>query len=107
MNPTLTLVRSAWLDDWFVLEGGGNWASVEGTSQEWREIAECLRSGRGPGVRFKRCSVSKEPGDYWDFHSPRNATGLGDHLRIALKHGPVMADHIDGVLAAYTTESTA
>lgn len=102
MNPPLVLRRSEWLDNWYVLDGGGNWASVEGSSAEWREIAECLRSGRVHGVRHKRAAVAREAG-YWDFWSPRNATGFGDHLRIAIKHGEAMADHIDSVLAAYAS----
>jgi hypothetical protein len=98
-HPHPLLVASAWLDGWYVLEGGGNRASVEGTATEWREVADALRSGKG-GAHFKRLAAHKS-GDTWAFWSPRNATSESDRALVAVKHGPALADHIDKVLAAY------
>lgn len=75
------------LDDWYVLRGGGNWASVEGEACQWRAIAKGLREGKP--VRFKRCAIDREGGLY----SPRNAHSDRDIVRVPEPN--VLADQID------------
>lgn len=92
-------------DDWFVLHGGANWASIEGTAEEWREVADALEAGKGD-VRHKRLAATLRNGE-WGFYSPRNAAGERDHVRLAPKHGPALAAHIRTVLAAYAGQEQA
>lgn len=99
-SAELTLVASS-LSDWFVLEGGGNWASVEGPAAEWLEIAKGLEDRAD--VRFKRCCAHLRH-SLWDFSSPRNSTGPADSIVLPVDEGKILADHIRKVIAAYVRD---
>lgn len=78
----LTLERSLGDDsDWWSLRGGGNWASVEGTADEWREVARLLFAGKLATFygSSSRCAVRvDETGAVlW---SPRNKSGDRDDV---------------------------
>jgi hypothetical protein len=96
---SLTLNHCEWMGDWFTLDGGGNRSSVEGPAAEWREVAAALRAGKGD-VHHKRMCAHLQDGE-WLFWSPRNAVSDRDRARLAVKHGPALADHIEKVLAVY------
>lgn len=95
---TLKLVHCEWLDDWFVLSGGSNRASVEGPAAEWLEVAEALEAGKGD-VHHKRLCAYLRRGE-WRFWSPRNATA-NDYAALPEKHGRALGMHIRAVVNAY------
>jgi hypothetical protein len=114
----LTLRKSGWLDDWYVIEfakhDGRNWieadprghlhlrssarisdADVEGESAEMRAIARALRDGTG--VRFTRCAV-RFSDDTFELSSPRNSIKAAIFPRA---DATALADEIDRVLDAH------
>ncbi|MCZ2441489.1 MAG: hypothetical protein LC119_15145 [Burkholderiales bacterium] len=81
--------------DWLSLEGGGNWASVEGPAEEWLEVAAALRSGTA--VHHKRLALWQDGDGAWFMRSPRNAMSERDQVRIDDREA--LAAEIDAVLA--------
>jgi hypothetical protein len=82
----LQIRESDWLDDWYVLcdeygrDVGG--ASVEGTLEEWVQIAHAMK--KRESCSHKRCSA-RWMGHYYSFSSPRNSMGeeacaIGDEI---------------------------
>lgn len=67
--------------DWYVLLDANyrhlSDASVEGTAEEWRAVADALTTGES--VSFKRLSAKKDGNDYL-FCSPRNTQGRSARL---------------------------
>lgn len=102
MSGNLKLT-AGFLDDWFVLDGGGNWASVEGNSAEWGEVAGVLEASES-GIQHKRLACWKiEDGRSWEFYSPRNRSGVADHIVMPAGDALALAAHIRKVLAAYAS----
>lgn len=87
-------LMEAW-EDWYVLEGGTNWAQVEGDASEWRAIAAGIRSGQT--VRFKRCAVSVGE-THIGLESPRNSRGDDDLVLIEKRLGEDLVAHILAVV---------
>lgn len=102
---TVELER-VWDDsDFFRLTGGSNWATVEGSADEWLAIADALDELRD-GVRFKRCALSKDPGG-WELYSPRNASGPSDCVVLTWGEGEELAQRIRETVAAAVFEAWA
>ena len=93
----LTLVHGG-MDDWFALEGGANWACVEGHSAEWREVVLGIRSNES--VHHKRLAFERVA-DELRFWSPRNSRGEVDVVTHPAAEAEALATHIERVLAAY------
>ncbi len=90
-----------WLDqgpfeDWFVLRGGKNWASLEGTAADWRGIAKALVERRN--YSEKRIAVRFKD-DVATLYSPRNAVGENDS--VVVDDCPALAQHIEDELRNY------
>lgn len=86
------------LDDWYVLEGGRNWADVEGTADEWRAIAVAIRARKRES--FKRAAVAGAgPGKLVTLWSPRNACGANDHVELTAEEADALAAQIDQLLS--------
>jgi hypothetical protein len=95
---------------WFLdVDHEGNWhvlrdaqysyvsdACVEGTTEEWLEIADALR--KRESVSFKRCSV-RWSGDTFTLCSPRNTMG-----RPARLSGYAKADELADIISNAITE---
>ena len=86
MDRQLTLRKSEWLDDWYVVEwaehDGREWmepttwgasfqrsarvsdAEVEGTRAEMLALAEALEAGKNES--FRRCAVWRRGSSVWD-----------------------------------------
>lgn len=96
----LQLTKSEWIDDWYVLEGGCNWASVEGTAEEWHELARAMK--KKANKSFKRCAVALQPDGSFVFWSPRNSTGEEDSVRCPAEDARALEEHIIAVLGADT-----
>lgn len=113
----LTLRKSAWMDDWYVIEraehDGREWeekvgpntykfcksarfsgADVEGSAKEMREIARAIRKRKIVG--FKRCWVNAE-GDPVLFMSPRNSRTTGECSYVEALE---LAEEIEALLKA-------
>lgn len=75
------LVKSEWLDDWYVIEPSN--PSVEGSRAEWLELVKRLKQGVGSAFMFRRCAFQVGPDGDVAFSSPRNSTGEGDHVVVA------------------------
>lgn len=69
-------------------------ACVEGSVEEFRELAAALRAGQR--YRAKRCSAWIEDGRWW-FCSPRNT--VGGSAALPLERGAELADIIERALA--------
>ena len=92
----LTL-RAAWAN-WYVLDGGSNWASVEGTIEEWQAISKGLREGTP--VHHRRCAMwFSEDGKSIFLNSPRNASGERDRIEIKREDATYLALLIEDGLA--------
>ena len=66
-----SLIYSAWLEDWFVIEPCTGTGQPEGNGEEWREIIAAMKERRS--MSFKRIGVMFDSqGDAW-FWSPRNS----------------------------------
>lgn len=98
---TLTL-RFGSFANWYVLEGGANWASIEGDASEWIAVANALR--HRDSVRFKRLACTKTDKG-WDLYAPRNACGSRDTVHLPEKDGAALADDIARCLAAPREDS--
>lgn len=90
-------------DEWWVLAGAENWACVEGSAEEWAEIADLLASGRNGSVSHKRCAAVVGPmrdsgTDCVHLYSPRNASGERDYVRLSRAAGQELARQIAAVL---------
>jgi len=98
----LELIKSECIDDWYVLEGGGNnRASIEGVGYEWEFIAQML-NGEADNAEFRRCCCEVTGGgDSFRFYSPRNSHGISDQAFILKEEAPELAQHIRKVLEAY------
>lgn len=87
--------------DWHVLRGSKygyvSDACVEGTTEEWRAIAEALR--KGESVRFRRCAVHWLDAVTFLLCSPRNTLGNAARLSGHAKANE-LADIIDRALDA-------
>lgn len=82
---------------WYVLRGGGNWASIEGDGGQWAEIAEAMRARLRR--QFKRVAVAGAgPGFAVTLWSPRNAIGANDHVELTAAEADALADRIVVVL---------
>jgi len=97
MSSEITLVKSAWLDDWYCIvwaSHGGRVcdADVEGTSAEMAGIAKALETGEP--ARHERCAVVRA-GLGWDIWSPRNSEKPG---RITKKQAAHLAVEIRRVI---------
>lgn len=99
-----TLQKTEWLDDWYSLEGGSNWASIEGPAEEWLAIAAALRA-RG-SASFKRCAVSHSAGTGFvaALWSPRNAYSINDYVELTAAEADALAAGIVGALRAAGAE---
>lgn len=78
------LVRSVCLGNWYVLEGGNNWACIEGEYAEWHLVAHNLVVD-GPDATlasFRRLCVRRLGGRLIAW-SPRNARSEEDYVTIA------------------------
>lgn len=80
---------------WYVLDGGGTWASVEGFASQWREIAVGLRERKAVG--FRRAALWWSDG-FGHMQSPRNACSESDTILIREGDADELASHIEGVL---------
>jgi len=80
--------------DWHVMRDASfayvSDACVEGTAEEWRDIASALRNRES--VSFKRCSV-RWSGDTFTLCSPRNTMG-----RVARLSGYAKADELADII---------
>jgi hypothetical protein len=70
------LRKSDWIDDWYVLADDDGRdvgsASVEGTMDEWIEIAKAMK--RRESCSHRRCAAHW-CGHHYSFNSPRNSMG--------------------------------
>lgn len=85
--------------DWYVIQGGGNGASVEGDADEWLDIARGLemaeaRSHTRCGLRWTDSGA--------ELYSPRNSCGDRDHAKV--KAPGSFAKHIREVVETHATE---
>jgi hypothetical protein len=74
----LTLRKSEYLDDWYVLEKENGrptgFVCVEGDRSEWIGIANAMKVRES--CRHKRCAAStRDNGSRYEFYSPRNSIG--------------------------------
>ena len=94
-------LEQCWEDDdesggWYAIRGGGQWASIEGTAVQWREMAIGLRNKTD--VNHRRCAL------YWrddigSMLSPRNAVGDDDRVLVWFgKESAELADQIEKLL---------
>lgn len=99
MTSALLIVKSNYLDDWYVVvdERGRSpvWASIEGTGVEMKSLCEAVLRGEAWGAR--RCAVSAPVDGRVRLWSPRNEVGEGasattsvvqEMARTFLAHGP-------------------
>ena len=84
-------------DNWYVLRGGTNWASVEGEAEEWLEIACGIIAGKN--VHHRRCAAYRDDAGY-TFSSPRNSTSERDSVWMDHDEAKVLAKQIVDTLRA-------
>jgi len=88
-----TVEKWDWLDDWYVLQGGGG-ASVEGTLEEWKAIAAGIRAGENVAFRRVACQITPGGVDLW---SPRNACGPNHYNGVSQEDLPALLASIDAL----------
>lgn len=91
-------LEKCWDDDtdWYSLQGGGQWASVEGTAEEWREIARAMKGRHHES--FRRCAVACRVDGTVHLWSPRNATGDSDVVKLTEAEARTLEDQIVALL---------
>jgi hypothetical protein len=82
------LKKSEYIRDWYLIEGTGNQACIEGTSQEMLEIAEAIENRTS--ISFRRCAVYASK-TYAKFESPRNSTEASE---VSLEEADQLAKEI-------------
>jgi hypothetical protein len=63
-------------ESWYALRGGSNWACIEGSAEEWADVASSITNRQGIIFRRLACFPVEVAG--FDFWSPRNAMGESD-----------------------------